>query len=105
MILKKFILIMFCFAGNSSSRHRSSKARYPANTVGTSRPNRERREPTESNASYSASSLRPSRRSRTPVPGSSSTLSKQQPKIPLSSHGSHRLIVLAVKTFILHLSI
>jgi len=79
--------------GNSSSRHRSSsKVRDPANTVDTSRNNRRRREPSESSsiASYSASSLRPSRRSRTPAPGSSSTLSRQQPKRPLSAHGSRK---------------
>jgi len=81
--------------GKTSSRSRSSsKARAdPSTADGSSqqRPRR-RREASESSevAQYTAASLRRQARSRTPAPGSTSSLQRHQPKRPLSAHGGNR---------------
>ena len=83
--------------GKTSSRSRSSsKARAdPSTADGSSqqRPRR-RREASESSevAQYTAASLRRQARSRTPAPGSTTSLQRHQPKRPLSAHGGNRLV-------------
>jgi len=77
--------------GKSSSRHRSSSKSRADPADGSSRPRR-RRETSESSevAQYTAASLRRQARSRTPAPGTTSSLSRHQPKRPLSAHGGNR---------------